>query len=185
MTANGLSVEETAFPGQQVYDGEPFPLVLACLPPAPGLDRALAWVGAHRGELIVRVERVGAILFRGFPVVTDRDFDAFVAAFGLAEFPYEDSLSNAVRVSRTPRVFTANEAPPSVTIRLHHELAQTPTHPAKLFLCETAATFALAVPTHDRLQAAGLDRGVVAGLVAGNGVRTVAWTLAFLLLLAA
>ncbi len=45
------------------------------------------------------------------------------------------------------------------------------------------ATFALAVPAHDTLQASGLDRAVVARLVAGNWIRTIAWTLAFLLLL--
>lgn len=45
------------------------------------------------------------------------------------------------------------------------------------------ATFALAVPAHDQLQASGLDRAVVARLVTGNWVRTIAWTLAFLLLL--
>ena len=45
------------------------------------------------------------------------------------------------------------------------------------------ATFALAVPAHDKLQATGLDREVVARLVAMNWIRTVAWTLAFLLLL--
>ncbi len=45
------------------------------------------------------------------------------------------------------------------------------------------ATFALAVPAHNTLQASGLDRAVVARLIAGNWVRTIAWTLAFLLLL--
>jgi hypothetical protein len=45
------------------------------------------------------------------------------------------------------------------------------------------ATFTLAVPAHDQLQAIGLDRAVVARLIAGNWVRTVAWTLAFVLLL--
>ena len=59
--------------------------------------------------------RHGAVLFRGFPLRTAEDFDRFVAAFGLPPFTYEDSLSYAVRMNRTPRVFTANEAPPSVT----------------------------------------------------------------------
>jgi hypothetical protein len=45
------------------------------------------------------------------------------------------------------------------------------------------ATFALAVPAHDQLQTIGLDRAVVARLMAGNWVRSIAWTLAFLLLL--
>ena len=45
------------------------------------------------------------------------------------------------------------------------------------------ATFALAVPAHDTLQANGLDGDVIRWLVATNWIRTVAWTLAFLLLL--
>jgi len=47
------------------------------------------------------------------------------------------------------------------------------------------ATFARAVPLHDRLQAEGLDLDLVGRLVATNWIRTIAWTLAFLLLLAA
>jgi hypothetical protein len=46
-------------------------------------------------------------------------------------------------------------------------------------------TFALAVPAHEALQAAGPDPDVIARLIAVNGVRTVAWTLAFLALLLA
>lgn len=46
------------------------------------------------------------------------------------------------------------------------------------------ATFALAVPDHDRLQARGLDGVVVRRLVAMNWIRTVAWSLAFLASLA-
>ncbi len=47
------------------------------------------------------------------------------------------------------------------------------------------ATFALAVPAHDKLRANGLDESVIRRLVATNWIRTVAWTLAFLLLLVA
>jgi hypothetical protein len=42
------------------------------------------------------------------------------------------------------------------------------------------ATFTLAVATHDKFQARGLDDLVVERLVAMNWIRTVAWTLAFL-----
>ena len=63
-----------------------------------------------------------------------------MTAFGLPNFTYEDSLSNAVRVVYTPRVFSANEAPPETTIFLHHEMAQTPVYPSKLFFfCQKAA----------------------------------------------
>lgn len=81
----------------------------------------------------------GAVLFRGFDVGDPLAFDAAVEAFGEPGFTYEDSLSNAVRTNVTPRVFTANEAPPETEIFLHHEMAQTPLYPSKLFFyCEIA-----------------------------------------------
>ena len=63
------------------------------------------------------------------------DFNRFVAAVGLPAFSYKESLSNAVRVNYSERVFTANEAPPEVEIYLHHEMAQTPVSPSVLFFC--------------------------------------------------
>ena len=89
----------------------------------------------------------GAVLFRNTPLRTDGDFDAFIEAFRLPGFRYEDSLSNAVRVNRTERVFTANEAPADVRILLHHEMAQTPIYPSHLFFfCEQPAESGGATP---------------------------------------
>src|SRR5579863_6110607 len=132
---------------QQTHHGQAFPLVLACRSVGATLDQTVAWVSAHRDELVAQATKHGAILFRGFPLVTAEDFDRFVAAFELRNFPYDQSLSNAVRVNRTPRVFTANEAPPTVTIFLHHEMAQTPVYPSRLFFfCEKAAESGGATP---------------------------------------
>ncbi|HUY36740.1 MAG TPA: TauD/TfdA family dioxygenase [Pirellulales bacterium] len=126
--------------GQQRHQGEPFPLVLECRAAGASLEAIVDWIGTRRADLCERAMRHGAVLFRGFPLTTAEDFDRFIAAFGLENFAYEDSLSNAVRVNRTPRVFTANEAPPSVAIFLHHEMAQTPLYPSKLFFfCEKPA----------------------------------------------
>src|SRR4051812_38503758 len=110
MSSHEMQVAEVSISGQQEHGGEPFPLALRCETPAARLADAVAWLAAHRDELITRASRHGALLFRGFPVETAEDFDAFVGAFGLPNFPYDGSLSNAVRVNRTPRVFTANEA---------------------------------------------------------------------------
>jgi len=127
--------------------GKTFPLVLGCQTPAATLDDAVAWVTDHRAEVLQESATHGAILFRGFPLSTPADLDAFVTAFGLENFAYDQSLSNAVRVNKTPRVFTANEAPPSVTIFLHHEMAQTPIYPSRLFFfCEHAAETGGATP---------------------------------------
>ena len=134
-----MRIETATVAGHQEYDKVSFPLVLICEETATSGDTT-AWLGEHRDELDARAEQHGAILFRGFPIGSADDFDAFVAAFELPNFSYAESLSNAVRVNRTDRVFTANEAPPETTIYLHHEMAQTPIYPSKLFFyCEQVA----------------------------------------------
>jgi alpha-ketoglutarate-dependent taurine dioxygenase len=147
MITRVLKVFPVSVPGQQTHYGQPFPLVLECQTRSAALDEAAAWVSERRDELLRRSAEHGAILFRGFPLNTPEDFDRFVTAFGLPNFAYDESLSNAVRVNKTPRVFTANEAPPSVTIHLHHEMAQTPVYPSLLFFfCEQASATGGATP---------------------------------------
>lgn len=147
MAIDMLQITPATVPGQQVYDGKPFPLVLECHSPWATLDALTAWLAENRQELDEQGAAHGAILFRGFPLATAYEFDQFVGAFGWRNFPYDESLSNAVRVNRTERVFTANEAPPSVSIFLHHEMAQTPIYPSKLFFfCEQPASEGGATP---------------------------------------
>lgn len=142
-----MEVSSTAVSGQQQFDGLVFPFALTCHSLGATLDELTQWIESSRAELAGKVEEHGAILFRGFPMQTAEDFDAFIVAFGFENFPYEQSLSNAVRVNRTDRVFTANEAPPDVNIHLHHEMAQTPIYPSKLFFfCEKAAETGGATP---------------------------------------
>ena len=141
-----IPVTTIDLPEQQTHDGQPFPLALGCQA-AVSLAEACEWVRGRRDDLLEKSALHGAILFRGFPLVTAEDFDAFVTAFDLPNFTYYESLSNAVRVNKTPRVFTANEAPPDVTILLHHEMAQTPIYPSRLFFfCEQAAEEGGATP---------------------------------------
>jgi alpha-ketoglutarate-dependent taurine dioxygenase len=141
-----LEVAEIPLPGQFLFEGRAFPYGLENRS-SVSLDATAAWLQAHRADLLDRASQHGAVLFRGFPVRTAEDFDRFIAAFDLPNFRYEDSLSNAVRVVKTDRVFTANEAPPSVTIFLHHEMAQTPIYPSRLFFfCEHAAETGGATP---------------------------------------
>ena len=112
MTTGTLQVEAIGIEEQQKYGHGVFPLVLACQAPTT-LDGATSWIAENRRQLCDRAALHGAILFRGFPLTGAEDFDRFITAFDLPNFPYDDSLSNAVRVIKTPRVFTANEAPPT------------------------------------------------------------------------
>lgn len=96
------------------------------------------FLSAQKSAVDQALSHAGTLLFRGFAVPDAEAFDAAVGGYGEAGFTYEESLSNAVRVNVTPRVFTANEAPPATEIHLHHEMAQTPIYPSKLFFyCET------------------------------------------------
>jgi hypothetical protein len=142
-----ITIRPQSLPNQFTFHKEPFPLALALNTSNVGLDQVTDWIRSERVELLGQSSRHGAILFRGFPVQDADAFDRFIEAFALTNFPYDHSLSNAVRINRTPRVFTANEAPASVTIFLHHEMAQTPIYPSHLFFyCEKAAETGGATP---------------------------------------
>ncbi len=124
-------------PGRPEADDVPYPAAFEVR--TGSLADARKWLAAQAEELADLAAATGAVLLRGLPLETPEDFDAVVTAFGFPNFPYEDSLSNAYRLNYTPRIFSANEAPPEVTIFLHHEMAQTPVFPSKLFFCCLAA----------------------------------------------
>ncbi len=117
-----------------------FPLVLDIDPGGAAWAEVAEWVGDSARVIAAAARACGAVVLRGLPVSSADDFDAVIGAFGWPNFAYAESLSNAVRTNLTPRVFTANEAPPEATIGLHHEMAQTPVHPSRLFFyCEQPA----------------------------------------------
>ena len=100
------------------------------------------WVSQNKERFMSKLEETGAILFSDLPVKDAKEFDQFVSMFNLKAFTYKQSLSNAVRINKTDKVFTANEAPKEVEIFLHHELAQTPFYPKYIFfLCTSASQF--------------------------------------------
>lgn len=142
-----VKASRASVPGQQRYEDSLFPYVLKCETKSGSLESAVEWVRQNRAVLLNEAVQHGAVLFRDFPLKTAEDFDAFIAAFDLPNFPYKKSLSNAVRVNRTERVFSANEAPPNVQIFFHHEMAQTPIYPARIaFFCEIASEEGGATP---------------------------------------
>jgi alpha-ketoglutarate-dependent taurine dioxygenase len=134
-------------PGQQIYGDSIFPYVYAAKEGFHSVADAANWVADRRSQLLSEAHKHGAILFRDFPLALPEDFDSFVAALGIENFPYKRSLSNAVRVNFTERVFSANEAPAAVKIFLHHEMAQTPLYPSTiLFFCQLPAEEGGATP---------------------------------------
>lgn len=129
-----IDTHTIALPGQQQHP-DAFPLAIGPSSEDVTLEETLAWARAEKRRLVELAKDHGALLFRGFPVTGADDFDTFIRAFELDSFTYEESFSNAIRINKTDLVFTANEAPPDVSIFLHHEMAQTPLYPAQLFFC--------------------------------------------------
>lgn len=133
--------------GQHNFDDSVFPSVVLNEGQFDTIEATNDWVKVNLGAIETELRNSGALLFRGFPINSAETFDAFSAAFGYPSFTYKESLSNAVRINYTERVFTANEAPKEVEIYLHHEMAQTPISPDKLFFfCNSAADQGGATP---------------------------------------
>jgi alpha-ketoglutarate-dependent taurine dioxygenase len=124
-----------------------FPRVIVNDGSVTNLSECERWINDNIDVLEGVLKSSGAILFRGFPVNSAETFDTFSNAFAYPNFTYKESLSNAVRINFTERVFTANEAPKEVEIYLHHEMAQTPISPSKIFFfCKSAANEGGATP---------------------------------------
>ncbi|MFT5138030.1 MAG: alpha-ketoglutarate-dependent taurine dioxygenase [Arenicella sp.] len=151
------SIQYLADSNQLSFEQGVFPSILAKPLSLISVDDACLWVEHNIIEIEAALARSGALLFRGFPINSAETFDAFSSAFAYSSFTYQESLSNAVRINRTERVFTANEAPKDTEIYLHHEMAQTPISPDKLFFfCLSAAEHGGATPIcrSDQLYAA-------------------------------
>lgn len=142
-----LMAVKWAVPERQEYADSVFPFAYKCESPDCNMSAVRQWLELQKDYLLQLATLHGAILLRGFPMTSAQDFDTVVDALGVANFPYKKSLSNAVRTNFTERVFSANEAPSSVNIFLHHEMAQTPLFPNFIFFfCEIAAQAGGATP---------------------------------------
>ena len=142
-----LSPVAVAIEKQQQHGETVFPYALFCQDSEASLADSVAWTNRQKADLLNLANKHGAVLLRDFPIADAVDFDAMVSALELNNFPYKKSLSNAVRINRTDRVFSANEAPSEVRIFFHHEMAQTPLYPRWIFFsCEVAADQGGATP---------------------------------------
>uniref|UniRef100_A0A1J3CRN1 Clavaminate synthase-like protein n=1 Tax=Noccaea caerulescens TaxID=107243 RepID=A0A1J3CRN1_NOCCA len=133
------SLVETRITQQKLYESKLFPAVISpssAIPiPAQALPLFTQTIKTQKPYLDSLLHESGAVLFRGFPVNSADEFNDVVEAFGFDELPYVGGA--APRTSVVGRVFTANESPPDQKIPFHHEMAQVPEFPSKLFFyCE-------------------------------------------------
>ncbi|KAL9268701.1 Clavaminate synthase-like protein [Drosera capensis] len=136
MAAAADVFDEIQVPHQRHYNGIPFPLILTPNPKSPTVSHHLPqFIRAHKPWLESRLHEADAVLLRGFLVDSAVEFNEVVEAFGFEELPYIGGAAPRNKV--VGRVFTANESPPLQKIPFHHEMAQVPEFPSKLFFfCE-------------------------------------------------
>ncbi|KAH9605114.1 hypothetical protein KSS87_005738 [Heliosperma pusillum] len=129
------SFTETQFPQQKPLNTSQFPLILTPTHNVTDISCFTDAIKSHKQWLLSRLISSAAIIFRGFQVSSAKEFNDVVEAFGFDELPYVGGA--APRSNVVGRVFTANESPPHQKIPFHHEMAQVPEFPSKLFFfCE-------------------------------------------------
>jgi alpha-ketoglutarate-dependent taurine dioxygenase len=97
-----------------------------------------SWVRDNTPWVDEQLLRNGAMLFRGFDLRSEADFDAFVPALWSETMVYLEGATP--RTKLTDRIYTSTEFGPSHTIALHNELSYVITFPRRIaFFCETPA----------------------------------------------
>jgi len=125
---------------QKVFDGLPFPLVLS---PADAFKEKDAqfwnnWVNKNLKVIESLLLKYGAILYRGFPFDTAKDFDEFTKAYGYN--PFQNVQGLGVRPNVVGNVYMVNETPPEFIIPFHHEMAHLQDYPFIVFFyCDIPA----------------------------------------------
>lgn len=101
-------------------------------PDAPG-QRLGDWLAAHRDQAFQRLLAHGALLFRGFPIAGEPDFELAAGALtGALESRYGDLVKRA----SARFVYDATVYPRTRAILFHHEGSHTPKLPSRqLFFC--------------------------------------------------
>jgi alpha-ketoglutarate-dependent taurine dioxygenase len=107
-----------------------------------------AWAAHHRPAIDAYLRHSGAILFRGFDIVSAPQLSEVVEAMFGETAQYEDQSSPRRPVS--DRVYTSTDHPPDEDILLHNENAYSHLFPARIcFCCATPASTGGETPLAD------------------------------------
>jgi alpha-ketoglutarate-dependent taurine dioxygenase len=109
------------------------------------------WLKSNRPLVDDRLERCGAILFRGFEVASQAAFEEVVNV--ITPEPLEYIYRSTPRTQVGDRIYTATEYPPSQSIPLHNESSYQRSWPMRLmFFCLQPAEIGGETPLADSLK---------------------------------
>ena len=130
--------------GQTQVLGKPFPLVLVPVDEKAKLNfiQLQEYFLKNNKTILKAASEYGAVMFKGFEILTGEEWASVTSASGIKEMPYVGGaavrrliVGNESRINDL-QVVTTNESPPSEPIPFHHELAQTPDPPSHIcFYC--------------------------------------------------
>jgi alpha-ketoglutarate-dependent taurine dioxygenase len=96
-----------------------------------------AWATANRDLIHRHLYAHGALVFRGFGLHREEDFDAFLSALAVDLLHYAEGATPRTQVAE--RIYTSTEFPADQTIAPHNELSYVLSWPMKIwFFCVTA-----------------------------------------------
>jgi alpha-ketoglutarate-dependent taurine dioxygenase len=129
LSSAGLASSQTLQPDR------PLPLVIQ--PRIDGVDLP-EWIVQNREVVEAALRQHGGLLFRGFPMEGQSDFERFVARVCPNTMTYMEGATP--RTQLTKAVYTSTEYPAERTIALHNELTYVRTWPGRIvFFCVVAA----------------------------------------------
>jgi amino acid adenylation domain-containing protein len=119
---------------QPLTEGRDLPLLFE--PNIADVD-VFDWVADHRELVESNLLRHGGLLFRGFGLGAQADFEQYVKALGLPLMKYMEGATP--RTELKEKIYTSTEYPADHVIALHNELTYTLTWPLKIcFFCVQA-----------------------------------------------
>jgi alpha-ketoglutarate-dependent taurine dioxygenase len=124
-------IRSESYGAQGVSDRNGFPLTINF----DGFDKQqfIQWYHTHKARLDEDLSVTGAILFKGLPIETDKDFQEIMAKISTEFLDYIDG--NSPRKKLGSGVYTSTEFDQDYDITLHNELSYSSKYPLRVFFC--------------------------------------------------
>ncbi|MFD1436729.1 TauD/TfdA family dioxygenase [Kroppenstedtia eburnea] len=113
-----------------LFDTGQLPMLVT--PRVPDVDLT-EWVKSRRDFIEQKLRIHGGILFRGFDIHTEKDFQTFTDKNILVPMQYKEGATPRSKV--TENTYTSTEFPSDQHIALHNELSYVTTWPQKICFC--------------------------------------------------
>ncbi|MGZ4030559.1 MAG: TauD/TfdA family dioxygenase [Tumebacillaceae bacterium] len=119
---------------EELFSTSRLPLLVT--PELPDID-LVEWLKSNLAFVEEKLLDYGGVLFRGFAIRSQEDFQRFVEAGCKAPMNYKEGATPRTKLS--DKVYTSTEFPPDQHIALHNELSYVTTWPQKIwFSCMVA-----------------------------------------------